>query len=98
MNTCRVCYRKKNKKVINFGKHPVSHKFSDGKSKDKKFPLELGQCQACGLVQLTKIIPMKKLVPKFEWITYNEPEKQFKDWYEQNKDTVVEDIMDWYVV
>lgn len=75
MNTCRVCYRKKNKKIINFGKHPVSHKFSDGKNKDKKFTLELGQCQSCGLVQLTKIIPMKKLVPKFEWITYNEPEK-----------------------
>jgi hypothetical protein len=32
-----------------------------------------------------------------DWF-YNEPEKQFKDWYEQNKDTVVEDIMDWYVV
>jgi len=75
MNFCRVCYRKKNKKIINFGRHPVSHKFSDGKNKDRKFPLELGQCQSCGLVQLTKIIPMKKLVPKFEWITYNEPEK-----------------------
>ena len=32
-----------------------------------------------------------------DWF-YNEPEKQFKDWYEQNKDTVVEDIMDWYVI
>lgn len=75
MKFCRICLQKRSKKIINFGNHPVSHKFNDGKSKDKKFPLELGQCQSCGLVQLTKIIPMKKLVPKYEWITYNEPER-----------------------
>ncbi len=75
MKFCQICQKKKCKKIINFGQYPVSHKFSDGKTKTEKFPLELGQCQSCGLVQLMKLTPVKKLMPKYEWITYNEPEE-----------------------
>ena len=75
MKTCQVCKKKKLKKIINFGKHPVCHKFNDGRFKTEKFPLELGQCKSCGLVQLTKFTSLLKLTPKYNWITYNEPEE-----------------------
>ena len=35
----------------------------------------LGQCKGCGLVQLIKFIPIKKLTPRYNWISYNEPEE-----------------------
>ena len=75
MKVCQVCKKKRCGKVINFGKHPVCHKFTDGKEKEEKYPLDLGQCQFCGLVQLMSPIPFNKLVPRYDWITYNEPEE-----------------------
>ena len=75
MKVCQVCKKKNCKKIVNFGNHPISHNFIKGKTINKKFPLELGQCQSCGLVQLMKLTPIKKLTPKYEWITYNEPEE-----------------------
>ena len=75
MKTCQVCKKDKLKKIINFGKHPVSHMFNNGRFKTEKFPLELGQCNSCGLVQLTKFTSVKKLTPRYDWISYNEPEE-----------------------
>ena len=75
MKVCQVCKKKRCDKVINFGRHPICHKFTDGKEKEEKYPLDLGQCQFCGLVQLVSPIPFNKLVPQYDWITYNEPEE-----------------------
>ena len=33
-----------------------------------------GQCEQCGLVQITKPVPADELRPKYDWFTYNEPE------------------------
>lgn len=74
MKLCQIC-KKKLRKIINFGNHPVSHKFNNGKFKTEKFPLILGQCKSCGLVQLIKFTPIKKLIPRYDWISYNEPEE-----------------------
>ena len=74
MKVCQLCKKKNCKKIINFGNYPISHNFIKGKNINKKFPLELGQCQSCGLVQLMKLTPVKKLIPKYNWITHNEPE------------------------
>ncbi len=52
MKVCQICKKNKCKELIDFGNHPVCHKFSDGKQKEEKFSLALGQCQFCGLVQL----------------------------------------------
>ena len=38
------------------------------------FPLILGQCQKSGIIYLTTPFPQKELVPRYDWITYNEPE------------------------
>ena len=75
MKVCQICKKNKCKELIDFGNHPVCHKFSDGKQKEEKFSLALGQCQFCGLVQLMSPIPPDKLIPSYDWIKYNEPEE-----------------------
>ena len=55
--------------------HPVSNCFLKHPSVvDPRYLLAIGQCEGCGLVQLTKLMPANVLVPIYEWITYNEPE------------------------
>ena len=75
MKVCQVCKKKECIKLIDFGEHPVCHKFTDGKEKEEKHSLALGQCNFCGLVQLISPIPVDKLIPRYDWITYNEPEE-----------------------
>ena len=75
MKVCQVCKKERCDKLIDFGKHPICHKFTNGKEEEEKYPLTLGQCQFCGVVQLTSPIPIDKLVPRYDWITYNEPEE-----------------------
>ena len=36
--------------------------------------LAIGCCQACGTVQLHQPMPAAEVPPRFDWITYNEPE------------------------
>ena len=75
MKICQICKQKTCGKLIDFGKHPVCHKFTNGNEKEEKYPLTLGQCHSCGVVQLMSPIPINGLVPRYDWITYNEPEK-----------------------
>ena len=75
MKVCQVCKKEKCDELINFGHHPVCHKFTNGTEKEEKFSLALGQCQNCGLVQLMSPISVNKLIPRYDWITYNEPEE-----------------------
>ena len=75
MKVCQICKKKECNELIDFGSHPVCHKFTKGKEKEENFPLALGQCQFCGLVQLMSPIPPNKLIPRYDWIKYNEPEE-----------------------
>ena len=54
---------------------PVSHAYVRNAEEQEYFPAALGQCQVCGLVQMLHPVPMEKLVPPFDWIRYNEPER-----------------------
>src|SRR5439155_20826190 len=53
---------------------PVYHHFFDGTEPEERQPLSLGQCENCGVVQLMAPAPSEKLIPRFDWISYNEPE------------------------
>ena len=75
MKICQICKKRQCNELINFGSHPVCHKFTKEKEKEENFPLILGQCHFCGLVQLMSPIPSDKLKPRYSWITYNEPEE-----------------------
>ena len=74
MTTCFLCGERQCRELVDFGDQPVCHHYFDGREPEGTNRIALGQCDACGLVQLTRAIPAEKLVPRFDWIAYNEPE------------------------
>ncbi len=42
MTTCQICKKEGCNKLVDFGKHPVCHKFTNGNEKEEKFSLILG--------------------------------------------------------
>jgi SAM-dependent methyltransferase len=74
MNRCLLCGQAQCASVVDFGPQPVCHHFFDGGRPEATHDLRLGLCQACGLTQLMDPIPAEKLTPRFDWISYNEPE------------------------
>lgn len=66
--------------LIDLGKQPLSNRFlTDPKAAEDRFPLSVGQCSACGLVQLVDLPPSTELLPRFAWMTYREPEDHIPD-------------------
>ncbi len=74
MNTCLVCGEQQCSELHNFGEPAICHHFFDGTLVEQTHPLVLGQCESCATVQSLTPIPPEKLIPRFDWITYNEPE------------------------
>ena len=63
------------KLLVDFGLQPISNRYLlQPDEEEKLFPLKLGQCQSTGLIQLIDLVPPKELVPRYDWITYYEPE------------------------
>tara|TARA_B100000315_G_scaffold124342_1_gene114323 strand:- start:2450 stop:3649 length:1200 start_codon:yes stop_codon:yes gene_type:complete len=74
MEKCYACSDKVNE-IFDAGMHPISNRYlTDKNNKEYTFQLILGQCDGCGLVQLTSLVPYKNLTPMYDWVTYNEPE------------------------
>ena len=74
MKVCAICRQSPCQELIGFGEQPICHHFLAGTETEATHPLALGQCPSCGLVQLIDPVPPEKLVPRFDWIRYNEPE------------------------
>ena len=61
---------------MDYGSHPICNRFLKARDgEDQLYPLQLGQCGSCGLIQLLDPVPAQELVPAVDWITYNEPER-----------------------
>jgi len=59
---CINCKNYKLKKIVKIGNQPISSLFySKKKTKLKKYPLDLFQCQKCKLVQLSKLAPLSQM-------------------------------------
>lgn len=59
---CRNCKNKKFKKILKIGKQCISSVFPDKKvNLNKKYLLDLFECQKCKLVQLSKIPPLQDM-------------------------------------
>ena len=56
------------------GSLPVCNRFVVDTALDEyAHPMVIGQCQACGLVQISDPMPASEILPRHEWITYKEP-------------------------
>jgi len=74
MPNCRACAAEA-AVLLDFGAQPICNRFlARAEETEYSHPVVLGQCGACGLVQLTSMPPASELRPRQDWITYNEPE------------------------
>jgi len=65
---------------LDFGPQSVRNRFL--RSADElefTHPLSIGYCCSCGMVQLTDPPPVQEVRPRFEWISYNEPERHLDE-------------------
>jgi hypothetical protein len=77
---CRLCNADAVQALVDFGLQPIANRFLRAPDEAQAlFPLVLAQCPACGLAQLKDAIGAKDLKPRFDWITYREPEAHLDD-------------------
>jgi hypothetical protein len=80
MNRCFVCDHQAVNPLLDFGPQPLCNRFlARADEPEQQFGLALGQCGQCGLIQLLAVAPPAELRPRFDWITYNEPEGHLDD-------------------
>jgi len=66
--------------LIDFGSQPLCNQFKTRlQEEDFRHPLILGECKNCGLIQLTNPVAAKEIIPRVEWLKYNEPEGHLDD-------------------
>ena len=73
--SCLVCSHRNLKNLFVFDCQPVSNRFlfSPGE-KEELFSFQIAMCKTCGLMQIPNPISFRKLKPRFDWISYREPD------------------------
>jgi len=80
MNKCQICSTEQLSVLLDLGPQPLCNRFkADPREEEFRHPLILGQCQSCGLIQLTDPVPTDEIIPRVEWLKYNEPEEHLDD-------------------
>ncbi len=75
MKNCYLCESEQVREILNFEAQPVCHRFLDSPTEfEYTHSIVIGQCHACGLVQLTNPMPAHELRPRYDWLTCTEPE------------------------
>ncbi len=73
MHSCRIC-RQPIELLLDFGPQPLCNRFLvEPSAPEERHPLRLGQCPACGLLQLVQPVAAAALKPP-QPMSYNEPE------------------------
>ena len=62
---------------------PPSNRFIDlekgDEVTDERYLMSLGYCQQCATIQLVDRMPIDAMRPRYDWLTYNEPEGHLDD-------------------
>lgn len=75
MAKCKVCRHDGIREWLDFGPQSLTNRFlrSAGEA-DYTHPCKFGVCRRCGTAQLESPVPVDEMRPRFDWISYNEPE------------------------
>jgi SAM-dependent methyltransferase len=74
--SCQGCGHIVLETLLEFAPQPVTNRFLVTQdAAEERFPLTLGQCPQCGLLQLLDPVPSAALLPRFDWLIYREPEE-----------------------
>lgn len=77
---CLSCNNDSVVKQLDIGDHPLASYFLETQNqKVETYNISIGQCSACGLIQLTKPLPHNVLKPPYDWLIANEPEEHLDD-------------------
>ena len=77
---CQACEATAVKILLDLGLQPVQNRFATSPhSEDYYNPLTLGQCQNCSLIQLTNPVPTSEIIPRVDWLKYNEREEHLDE-------------------
>ena len=69
------CSKESTKPLLDVGMQPVSNRYVCKPDEEEQlFAFALAQCQKSGLIKLVTPFPNHELIPRFDWITYREPE------------------------
>lgn len=80
MSICQICKEDRVKILLDCGPQPLCNRFVlNLHAEEYRHPLVLGQCEVCGLIQLIQPVPAEEIAPRFEWLTYDEPERHLDD-------------------
>ncbi|MGB0911658.1 MAG: class I SAM-dependent methyltransferase, partial [Nitrospirales bacterium] len=72
---CQSCKHDKVNLLLDVGELPLCNRYlSDQDESECRFPMAIGQCQHCFLVQMVFVVPVHELTPRFSWLSYNEPD------------------------
>lgn len=80
--SCTVCQNKDLVTCLDLGSQPASNRFilpTSVDEKEEKYEMAFGYCPTCYTPQLTKRLPRSYVKPRFDWLTYNEPEGHLDD-------------------
>jgi len=76
MNNCHLCQAQKVTQLLDVGPQPISNRYTTEPAVNASlYPMVIGQCSTCGLIQMLKPVPASELLPAHKWIKYNEPEE-----------------------
>ena len=77
---CLVCGTQMIKQALDLGSHPVASFFlREIDAPEHAVPLALGQCAACGTIQLLQPVPHEALIPPYDWLFAREPEEHLDE-------------------
>lgn len=86
MTPCGICGEATLREHIDVGEHPVASFFLErADAPERPARLALGQCETCGTIQSTAVVPHTALIPPYDWLPAREPEEHL--------DAVVERIL-----
>jgi hypothetical protein len=75
MTRCYVCDTETVAQLLDLGPQPICNRFpTDRAAPQYLYPMRVGQCESCGLVQINDPPPADEIRPRVDWITYSEPE------------------------
>ena len=72
---CLLCSNNRVSQLLDLGMQPICNRFLTAPSDDEYLHgMVFGFCKDCGVVQLIDPVPANELMPRVDWISYNEPE------------------------
>jgi hypothetical protein len=80
MQRCTICQSAMNLPWLDLGPQTLTNRFlTEPTSQEYTHPCALSICPACSTVQLASAVPLDEMRPRFDWISYNEPEQHLDD-------------------